>query len=192
MCAEENGRYTSRHASRYSTCHHLTFRIVVGSEDKGYQDRSYPPRPRRWPGSSRQRSNWIRGLRKTAWFAYRALTPRFGYGSAGAKRRQHHRLEPPIGPVPLLPKIAHALALIAQSFSGSIRRQTPGEAVSMVRELSDSIDRKIGQAREHRAEVVSSRIQRFERRPIDSNRPGWSWPLDFSHGVGLFSFARRT
>jgi len=62
----------------------------------------------------------------------------------------------------------------------------------MVRELSDSIDRKIGQAREHRAEVVSARIQRFERRPIDSNRPGWSWPLDFSHGVGLFSFARRT
>ena len=137
-------RYTSRRASRYSTYHHLRFRIVVESEDKGYQDRSYPPRPRTWLGSSRQRPNWIRGSRETAWFAYRALTPRFGYGSAAAKRRQHHRLEPPIGqtqperasyrpcvlvsfcvaslqPVPLPPKIAHALALIGQSFYGSIR-----------------------------------------------------------------------
>src|SRR4030081_1251408 len=82
-----------------ATYHHLTFRIFVGSEGKGYWDRSSPPRPRTWLGSSRQRSNWIRGSRETAWFACRPPTPRFRYGSAGPKRRQHHRLKPPIGSI---------------------------------------------------------------------------------------------
>jgi hypothetical protein len=31
-----------------------------------------------------------------------------------------------------------------------------------------------------------------KRSEVAPTIPGWSWPLDFSHGVGLFSFARRT